>query len=349
MRGGWFRIDPAGLPRGVVLVDATPAAAPLWHGPVASLLEELAEKLPAESHPEVAFLGDRRTHPLAGLRFTDHLGRYPVAGPLLRELERGPVRPVILVTNTAVIDLADWATPDLVRRMLVYRLTGDDRLSPQGFHELGPETDLGVLVKHLRDPATGIRTTGFALDWDNPAWTWNAGLLESTGGAGTAAFFLSPDDRPPTATVTRASGAELPLPLTATDPPAEPPPVGFSPAEGNVLELWRRGNAYWCQSCRRSHPPGVVRCPAPGTPPGLFPTLHPLPDHGLYRVGVRGGAWWFRPVRRGLLALADGRVLVGRGGSPCVFAHVGDRWQRQPGPTTGFISLADGEFAIALC
>jgi len=193
MHTGWYRMDLAALPRGVVAAVATDDAAPLWHGPIASVLEELADKLPAESHPKsrssatAARTRSRRPpRPLAGGSTRAGRSRYgatrplPVAGPLLREVLGGPARPVVLITTVPVIDLADWAVPATAGRILVYRLAGADRVSPPPFTELGPDASLTALVDHLRDPVKAVRIghpAALALDWDNPAYRWDAGAL----------------------------------------------------------------------------------------------------------------------------------------------------------------------------
>src|SRR5262245_7954447 len=122
MTGSWYRFDAGSLPRGVVVVEAMKESAALWQGPVASILELLAEKLPANQQPDVVFLGDNRTHPLdvvlrglsaeskptrAALDVECELGRYPVIGPLLWALQQDLRHdvPVLVISTRPVIDL----------------------------------------------------------------------------------------------------------------------------------------------------------------------------------------------------------------------------------------------------
>ncbi|MBX9583497.1 MAG: hypothetical protein K2X87_24615, partial [Gemmataceae bacterium] len=284
METGWYALDPASLPRGVVIADASPAAAALWHGPVASVLEELADRLPAGARPEVVFLGGRVRHPLGdvlrglgsghpaaagpGVGIAANLGRYPAAGPALRDLFDGPPRPVLLLLNGPALDLDDWAVPEVTSRVLVYRLTGADRVSPAGFAELGPDADLGGLVAHLADPVRAVRVTGFALDWDNDAHRWGDGELTAAGPAAVPlrVRLARADGATPEAVVSRTSGAEHRLTLTPCPTPVEPAAVPLSAAEGLILDQWERGNGFYCGACRRSHPPGRVRCDAGGGP-----------------------------------------------------------------------------------
>src|SRR5205809_981916 len=118
---GWYRLELGSLPRGLIVADARPTAAGLWAGPIASILEEVADRLPADAHPAVAFLGDRTAYPLSrvlrGLgsthphaagepvRIEAQMNRYPVAGPALRDWELGPPRPVLILLAGPTIDL----------------------------------------------------------------------------------------------------------------------------------------------------------------------------------------------------------------------------------------------------
>lgn len=367
MHTGWYRMDVAALPRGVVVAVATDEAAPLWRGPIASVLEELADKLPAESRPDVAFLGDRKTHPLAavlrGLAETPpttpgltidiatQLGRYPVAGPLFRELLLGPARPVVLITTVPLLDLVDWIDPETTGRTLVYRLAGADRVSPAEFTEIGPEADLGVLVEHLRDPVKAVRIShpaSLAIDWDNPAYRWDAGALvcDEPGDLGVTALFAQIEPTPPEAAVTRGSGAEIRVPLVPGRPVPPLAAVPLTAAEANVMSLWRRGTSFWCSGCSQSHPPGQVRCAAAADGPGLFPTLRTTPRAPLYRAEAKGAAWLIRPIPRGIVLLPDETVLAGPDGAVSLYAAGPDQWEPRHDTPSDFLPLGDGGFIL---
>ena len=353
---GWYALDAAALPRGVVVADASPAVAALWHGPIASILEEVADRLPADARPDIVFLGGRVRHPLAdilrGLGSTHpaaagpaidigaNLGRYPVAGPILRDLLDGPPCPVLLLLNGPALDLDDWAVPEVTSRLLVYRLTGTDRVSPDGFAEVGPDADLAGVVAHLADPVRSVRIAGFALDWDNDRFRWDGGALSADERAAIPARvrLALPEGTEPAAVVTRAGGAEHRPALSPAAAPPGPPAVTLAPAEGMVLDLWERGQAYYCGACRQSHPPGQARCEGGG--PGLLPTAA-----GLVVVARRVGGWAVAPVPRGILPLPDGRVLVRRPGAAGCYGLDDGRWVPldDPGP---WVPLGDGTFAV---
>ncbi len=365
MPTGWYEFDPARLPRGVVVADATAAAAPFWQGPILTVLEDLAAGTPPDRWPEVAFLGGDATHPLAAvlrglgsdaaggpgpaLAVADHLGRYPVLGPLLWALSRGPARPVLLVTTRPVPDLEDWATPEVARRLLVYRLTGEGRVTPDGFRELDTNADLSVLADHLADPVRRVRVGGgaaLAVDWSNPAYGWTAGGLEADGGDdfALAVRLAHPDGHAPDATVTRAGG-EVRVPLVSAVTPPAPAALALRPAEGTVLETWVGGRPYYCLGCRRNHPPGQVRCPAGAGDVPLFPTLAALPPGTVCRAAGRAGAWTCRPLPQPLAPLPDGRVVAWFGDAAEVYAPAAGGWAVAPDDPGPLID-ADGEFLL---
>lgn len=367
LKTAWYRLDLSALPRGVVAVEASASAAGLWFGPVASVLEELVEKLPPNSHPEVAFLGDRQTYPLSavlrGLSSTSapgtgptvdiaaQLGRYPVLGPLLWELSRGPVRPLLVLANSPLLDIEDWAVPEVTGRTLVYRLTGTEPMSHPAFREVGPETELGVLVEHLRDPVRGVRVgqgEALAVDWDNDAYRWDDGALVwgPPAAAELTASFLHPEGRVPEAVITRGNGAEHRLALAPVPPPVEARAIPLSPGEGNVLNLWRRGTPYWCGNCSRSHPPGQLWCAGVPAGRGLFPTLRDAPAAMAYVGEARSGEWVLTPVPRGIVPLADGRVLVSRDGAASEYVFDADHWEAFAEDPGAFVPLDGGGFVI---
>jgi hypothetical protein len=362
MHTGWYALDPAALPRGVVVADASPAAAALWDGPIASILEELADRLPADARPGVVFLGGRDRHPLGGVLrglgsghpaadgpgvgIAANLGRHPAAGPVLRDLLDGPPRPVLFLLNGPTLDLDDWAVPEVTSRTLVYRLTGTGRVSPAGFAELGPAADLGDLVAHLADPVRSVRLDGFALDWDNDAYRWADGELAADGPAAVPVRvrLAVADGATPGAVVTRTGGAEHRLALTPGTAPADPAEVPLTAAEGLILDQWERGNGFYCGACRRPHPPGRVRCD-PGGGPGLLPTAAGLAA-SLVVAARRSGGWAVTPVSRGVLPLPDGRVLARRPGAAGCYGLDAGRWVPFDDPGD-WLPLGDGAFAVA--
>jgi len=368
IRANWYQLDLGSLPRGIVVAESTHGSAALWAGPITSLLEELAEQLPPGSHPDVVFLGDRRPHSLAAVlgsvspthpaasreaapSVDRQLGRYPVVGPVMWEVERGSARPVLLLLTGTPLDLDDWATPAVARRTLVYRLTGPERVTPAVFTELGPEADLGRLGAHLRDAVTTVRVGGGAavvVDWADDAGRWADGATTCGPPAAGPFHFLvaHAEGVVPDAVVGRASGAESRLQLVPARPPDPPAAVALSPAEGTILTMWASGRAFWCGACRQNHPPGALWCPPNEGRPGLFPTLAAGPAAPTYVAATRGGRWDATPVPRGIVVLPDGRVVVRRDGAAPVCDFDGTRWNFGGDDPGRFVPAGDARFAL---
>ena len=325
----WFEIDWGGDPpaRGVLVCDATAAAAPMWSGPLLSVLEDFAAG-PAAGHPDVVFLGGRVAHPLAEVlrraadpdRLTDEeLNRGPALGPWAAfETPRPTV--VALLAGTQVVDLADSVTPAWLANLRLYRFLGGDAPNPAGITEFGPD-DLEAAVAFLADPPTALTVSGpggVFLDWSPDAaadWdrlTWSAPPWPPAAGP-LRVEFHHPDGDAPTATVARKLGAARPARVTPADPPPADPPVTLPAAAETLLSLWGRGLAYSCDLCNAAHAPGVARCATGGG--SLLPAL---PPGRLWSVRQRAGVRVAHPAARGRLATAAGDTLrLGPRGVEC--------------------------------
>ncbi len=355
MQCRWYRLDLAAMPRGVVIVDATLATQPLWDGPLLSIFEEINEKLPAEARPEVVFLGDRRCQPfsklfgaqagnsLASGAITPQLGRYPVVGPFLREWIRTSPRPLVLVTNTVVEDLEDWAVSEVVAALLIYRLTGSERLTPPPVREI--EADLEVLVEHLRDPLLDWRVGGrgvFAIDWQPADLTRESGSLHgSAAAAGNLHVLLAhPDECVPRCELRRTSGCSVFLPLSPASPPASDEEITLSEAETSVLRNWRSGQPFFCSSCQTKHNPGQLRCES-NPEKGILPSLAKYPVGMAWKLKLQR-RWIAQPAARGICVVEDS-ILVNRNGLWEAYSLVEGEWLRAEPPEL-FMSLGEDEF-----
>jgi hypothetical protein len=319
--------------------------------------------LSPESHPEIAFLGDRRLHPLSDIlkslsgapdppvTIASQLGRYPVIGPLLWELSKSPPRPLVILANSPLLDAEDWAVPGITGRTLVYRLTGSGPYSHPAFREVGPETELKLLVEHLQDPVLSVHVGGesaFVIDWDNEDYRWDDGYLicERPSTTIVHAAILHPEDEAPHAVVKLASGAEHQIALTPASPPVLPPVVRLTPAEGNVLNLWQRGTPFWCESCSHTHAPGQFRCESPTSGWGLFPSLNDRITALAYHSELRSGEWLLTPLLRGILNLHDGRVLVNRERAAPEYQFENGKWEPFVDEASALISIDGNSFLI---
>ncbi len=316
----WFEIDWGGEPppRGVLVCDATAAAALMWGGPLLSVLEDFAAG-PAAGHPDVVFLGGNVAHPLAEvLRRAADLDR--LAG---EELNRGPAlgpwaasetpRPTVvaLLAGTQPVDLEDYATPAWRANLRLFRFLGGDTPNPAGVPEFGPD-DLAAAVEFLADTPTGLTVSGpggVFLDWSPDAdagWdrlTWAAPPWPPAAGP-LRVEFHHPDGDAPAATVARKLRAARAARVTPADAPPAEPPVPLPAAADTLLGLWGRGLAWSCDLCHAAHAPGVAACATGGG--SLLPAL---PRGRLWSVRSRAGVRAAHPAARGRLVTAAGDTL----------------------------------------
>ena len=324
----WFEIDTGGEPpaRGTLVCDATAAAAPMWAGPLLSVLEAFAEG-PAAGHPDVVFLGGRTAHPLAEvIRRAADLDRL-AEEDLTRGAALGPwaawatPRPTVvaLLGGTQVVDLADYATPEWLRNLRLYRFLGGDSPNAAGVTEFGP-ADLDAAVEFLSDAPTALTvggpggvfldwSPGAAAEWDRLTWAAPPG---SPAAGPVRVEFCHPDDAAPTATLTRRSGAAHPCRVAAVAAPPAEAGVPLPPAAETLLTLWGRGLAWACDRCHAAHAPGFARCA--GGEGSLLPVL---PADRLWSVRARPGGRVAVPVPRGLLTATGDALRLGPRGVEC--------------------------------
>lgn len=365
----WYRLDGRTLPGGVVAVDATSSAQPFWAGPIASVLEGISEGLPHTEHPEVVFLGDRIRHSLdrvlavassssdgvASLNLESQLGRYPVAGPLFRDLLDEPPRPVLLLLSgmsRPIIDLEDWAAPEFARRVLAYRLAGNARQTRADFEEMGPDADLQQAVDHLRDPVEAVTIGGgnaIVMDWNEDGWSWRDGCLtrDHPPSIEVEVRLCHPPGIAPRAVIARRSGTTLDLPLSQCVGPPPRMPIAMTPSEWNVLDAWERNRNFSCSHCRQNHAPGQLGCAGPAPSFALFPSVDSPPPAAAYVAKrQRGGQWSLVPHTRGLISLGEDRVAVKTGPRVSIYIFEGAEWMLQKGEPAGFPPVEDGGFAV---
>jgi hypothetical protein len=362
MQVQWYQLSQEHLPAGVVFIDATKGAERLLReGFVLSILEDLWDNLPATLRPEVGFLGGRRSFTLlevigalsgervegAAVDLDRELGRFPVVGPGLREWIRAQTRPVVLLTNTRILDLDDWTVPEVVMSLLVYRLTGYDRLTPTPFREVGTETDLGVLVEHLRDSVlewTVGDSQVFVVDWDVPDLVGEDGTVRRKGGKLEAVSLLlaHAEGHLPQATFRRASGTTVKVRMIESQAHPKRPAIEIPHAETIAIDTWRGGRPFWCAECR-GHTPGQFWC-GNRADKATFPSLAGT---------ARGTAWAFKFDRRWLaspapngIVILDGQAVVNRNGEWKTYAYDDGRWSPTDELKDRLIKRSDDEFLI---
>ena len=270
------------------------------------------------------------------------LGRYPVFGPALREWTRCP-RPLLLVTAVRPHDWADWDTPNVRARLLVYRVTGGDRLFPAGVREVDSDGDFDAVLNHIDDPIRRAVAGGpgaFALDWTGQGARPRESDVESDWPADDVRVRLAhPPGQAPAAAFYRNDGRAEPCPLEpATAPPATLP-VSATPAERQAVLAWIAGQRVYCRACG-GHPPGQVRCAGAGN---LFPSLAP---EMAYRAETVAAAVTFYPLPSGRALAADGRILTVTADGIAAHSFADGEWRLDAGAVGSLPDLADGGFLL---
>jgi hypothetical protein len=352
----WYQIKLRSFPRPVVVLDVSTASAGLW--PVlASTVEGLAEAHSAAGQPDVAFLGSAERVPLADFlksldeRFTANRGRGRVVGPLFDSFRGAWPARVVVIAARPVLDLADWASSQLARRLAVVRV---DPTVPVAGGYL-PENDLSDVESVARLvvvplPAVRIRG-GMPVGWDNLAYRFESGELVSDPGWGgdVRIGFLTPGEKPGVVAELVRPGLDADrLRAVPVDPPALPAWRPFTSAELTLLDAWRGGRAGYCSRCRSDHAPGVVICPDGGR---AFPSLERVDPGSFVRVRVRLVEANFQPTPGPVLRIGEEAVVHRSGDGLAVWRYdpvveewraTGERWG--PFERTG----PGDEFALAL-
>lgn len=364
MEHRWWSVSADTLPRGIVAVDATREAAPLWRGPYFSVLEELAAILPESARPEIAFLGDVRTYPLDEvLRGVDptarptgpavaidvNLGRCPLVGPLMRTAAEGQQRTIVVLTNQPILDLDDWDVPGVQESLAVYRVIGADRLTQGGIPEWSTaDTELSHVAKYLHNPLTRVRVGGdgvYPLAWDAPEYRWTEGTLIADNPGPLHVSMTGSDDRPRAEGV-RANGGRVELRVTPCDPRPDGVTFELAPAEAMVLDLWSGGTAFACRGCGRVHPPGQVRCLGGTDGAGPLPTVAAFDTGTVCLVTRHPGRWSGRTIPSRVVELPDDRVLVWHAADARVYERSGEAWTSGTPWVRGMTPVGQNVFVV---
>lgn len=291
----WFEIQPPELPRNVVVLDASAAAAGLR--PVfGSLIEGLAEERSAEELPEIAFLGGTRCYSYSEFIrdseaiFSANAGRGRVLSPLLEALRDSiPVR-VLLIAAGRIVDLEDWNHTPFAERIAVLRTDPSLTIAgPNRDFDLS-DLDMAGIARLACLRAVRFRISwagGFPFAWSNSAFQFDQGSLVADEMGPVICGWRVPgesDAMSPVAEVAWESG----LVMRAVVEPAEPMMVEewrpFTGAELTRLDAWRLRTSAVCDRCGGEHTPGQLRCLNGEL--GVLPTLRDRP-RGFARVRVK--------------------------------------------------------------
>lgn len=310
----WYEIEWPDLPRGTVVLDATTTTAPMWGGPILSILEELAA-IPEALQPEAVYLGGDSSLGLAAMLAAGstlgdqnpELNRGPVLGPWLARRAPKPTI-VVAMSGCTILDLDDWAVPEWTKHLAFYRFLGEERLSPPTFTEWGPDTPLDELKRFLTDAVaelTIVGAGGVFLDWSEGELGRTPDTLTATQPKDRVRFaFHHADGLVPTADLIRRSGERVP----ATVKPIAPPHDAFSRAVAgadNLLSLWSRSLGWACKLCDRSHPAGQARCTV-----GEGSLFADLETDRLWTFRKNRDHWTAEAAPRGVVPLDDGTTVL---------------------------------------
>jgi hypothetical protein len=353
----WFQARVRPVPRSVVVLDVSAAAAPFWAAQ-RNAVEQLAEALPPAALPDVAFLGSSERIPLARFRraaeqlHAANAGRGRVVSPLLESFREAWPEAILLLAARPVIDLADWHHTPHAGRLTVARLDSGVPVADSARSEM-ERIDLDAMAKLMRPPpSVRIRLSGgIPFAWDNPSYRFDAGALVADPGEGgdvRVGFLSVTKDAAPIAELLSTSAPLSRLPLAPAEPLQALPWLRFTASECAVLEAWCNGQSAYCSRCGTDHAPGRVACPTGGA---LLPSLAKLLPGGFVRVGL--DATSYQPVPSPALRVGEAALVVRApaGASPAVWRYdaASSQW-RATGEPWGLFERIEpsGEFVLTM-
>jgi hypothetical protein len=353
----WFQARVRPVPRSVVVLDVSAAAAPYWPA-LRNTVEQLAELLTPNAHPDVAFLGSAERIPLARFRraaeplHAANAGRGRVISPLLESFREAWPEAVLLLAARPVIDLADWRLAPHPNRLTVVRLDPGVPVADGACSET-ERIDFDAMAKLMQPPpSVRLHLPGrIPFAWDNPSYRFDAGALVADPGEGgdvRVGFLSAAEGAAPVAELLSASGAVSRLALAPAEPLQPLPWLRFAAPECAVLEAWRDGRSAYCSRCGTDHAPGQVACPAGGA---LLPSLAKLLPGGFVRVGADAAS--YQPVPSPALRVGETALVVRApaGARPTVWRYdaVSSQWRATGEPWGLFERIVPGdEYALTM-
>jgi len=274
----WYSLTLKPGPRSALILDVSESAKPFW--PVLrSLTVGVLESLPADSWPEIFFLGNPQPFPpeefvaKAESWHAANAGRGSIITPILEELAGEPNRAVAVVGSGRIFDLPDWSDVAIARHAIWCRY-GPAALTEGIYSEEAYTVE--QLAEKLNNPAVRVEVSGTGVMpffWDDPTFRWQLGLLAGTKTSGSLLLgILSPAPEQASARAVLANGSEQILSLEPAEAPPPPEWRELPSREDNLLRQALRQGRYACPACQQLHPAGQWRCTDPAATPN-FPTL----------------------------------------------------------------------------
>jgi len=274
----WYSLTLKPGARPALVLDVSESAKPFWPV-IRSLTEGVLETLPADTWPEIFFLGNRQPFPpeefaaRAELWHSANAGRGSFVSPIFEELVRVPDRAVAVVGSGRIFDLPDWSDEPFAQHAIWCRY-GPANFTDGAFAEEAYTVE--QLAEKLNNPAVRVEISGpgvMPFFWDDPSFRWQRGLLSGTKTSGSLLLgILSPEPDQARARVVLANGSEQMLPLEPAEAPAPPEWRNLPAREDNLLRQAMRQGRYTCPACQQSHPAGQWRCSNPAATP-VFPSV----------------------------------------------------------------------------
>jgi hypothetical protein len=355
----WFQARIRPVPRSVVVLDVSTAAAPYWPT-LRNTVEQLAEALAPTAYPDVVFLGSAERIPLARFRrdaeqlHAANTGRGRVVSPLLESFREAWPERVLLLAARPVIDLADWRHTPHANRLVVARVDSTVPIANEACSEIAL-TDFDTLTKLMSQPPPSVRIRlpgGIPFAWDNPSFRFDAGSLVTDPGEGgdiRVGFLCAANEAAPIAELVQANAPISRLSITPTEPLQALPWFPVTASEFAVLDAWRNGRPAYCSRCGMDHAPGEVACPAGGV---LLSSLAKLLPGGFVRVCVEQSQVSYQPVPSPALRIGEAIVVRAPvGAMPSIWRFDASRgeWMATAEPWRLFEPLeANDEFALAM-
>jgi hypothetical protein len=351
----WFQARVRPVPRPVVALDVSAAAAPFWAAQ-RNAAEQLAEALPPAAQPDVAFLGSAERIPLARFRraaeqlHAANAGRGRVVSPLLESFREAWPEAVLLLAARPVFDLADWQHTPHAGRLTVARLDPGVPVVDGACSEL-ERIDLDAMAKLMRPPPSARihQPGGIPFAWDNPSYRFDAGALVADPGEGgdvRVGFLSMTDEATPVAELLAGNAPVSRLSLAPAEPLQSLPWLRFTAPECAVLEAWRNGRSAYCSRCGTDHAPGRVACPTGGA---ILPSLAKLLPGGFVRVGP--DATSYQPVPSPALRVGEAAMVVRApaGARPTVWrCDASSQWHATGEPWGLFERVEPGEYVLTM-
>ncbi len=326
---GGLRLEITERCRALLIVDASESAAE-HRERIARLVAQVLSELPADAEITLNFLGSSERRPAGAFsaRASEWLDanrtRASLLTPNLSVLPEAAPPPVVIVGSGPIYDLEDWSESRVLDGAVFCSIGRSLREGLASGACRGTElTDPppSQLVQRIHNPVARLRITGLGF---MPV-RWNhAGLrlVLSAGGAvlegenlGRAPIMVryhAPEGERPTAEATRANGASERLPTDDVAPQA----VGLasaegllSPAECEVFQRARAGQAFTCPVCGETHAAETTRCLAGHSILGV-PVYPSLPSGGFAALSAAGAEVSYRMFGSDTLPLTLDRVAV---------------------------------------